>query len=325
MFEVAMINDCAYVGETLLKYLPSDIKRRHIKRTRGLWSKTFGLACNIMRAKADVYHVHYLLQDCYIASILRKKPLIGHAHGSDLRQQLKSRKWGWIVRHNLKHCDKILVAQPTILEAAKKFNETAEYFPIPFDPEVFFPKRFIKDRIEKHVLLASAHDFHVKGTDKLLRALAAIQEPISIISIKSGRDFEKARRLTKEFGLKVNFIDKVPHEKMNKLYWQSDLVLGSLGVGQLDTVAIEAMACGRPVVHSVSKKFFPECPLEELKTIEKAKEIIHKLLINEKERNERVKKQLSYVNSVHAAPLLAKRLLEVYNEALLKRKKIDKI
>lgn len=83
-----MINDCAYVGETLLKYLPSDIKWKHVKRSRGLWSKTFGLAYKIMRVKADVYHAHYLLQDCYIAAKLGKKPLIGHAHGSDLRSSL---------------------------------------------------------------------------------------------------------------------------------------------------------------------------------------------------------------------------------------------
>ena len=36
VFEVAMINDCAYVGETLLKYLPSDVKGLHVKRSRVL-------------------------------------------------------------------------------------------------------------------------------------------------------------------------------------------------------------------------------------------------------------------------------------------------
>ena len=138
--KVVMINDCAFVGETLLKYLPGDIERQHIKRSRGFWSKTFGLACKVLRAVGDVYHVHYLLQDCYIALRLGKKPLIGHAHGSDLREVIKSRKWGWIVRHNLRHCDKILVAQPTILDIAKEYNSTAEYFPIPYDPELFYPK-----------------------------------------------------------------------------------------------------------------------------------------------------------------------------------------
>ena len=115
MASVAMINDCAYVGETLIKYFPENIEIRHIKRTRSLWSKTLGIAYRIMRTNADVYHVHYLLQDCYIAGKLGKRPLIGHAHGSDLRASLNHPLWGRIVKYNLRRCDKILVSTPDIL------------------------------------------------------------------------------------------------------------------------------------------------------------------------------------------------------------------
>ena len=160
--KVVMINDCAYVGETLLKYFPADIEKQHIKRTRGLWNKTFGIAYKILRAKGDIYHVHYLLQDCYIASHVGKKPLVGHAHGSDLRETLRSRRWGGIVKNNLRSCNKILVAQPTVLSTAKEYNETAEYFPIPYDPEIFYSKPLPEKRPEYHVFLASVHDFKRK-------------------------------------------------------------------------------------------------------------------------------------------------------------------
>ena len=83
-----MINDCAFVAETLLKHLPPTIEKQHIKRTRSTWSKTLGIAYDIWRAKGDIFHAHYLLQDCYIAARLGKKPLIGHAHGSDLRSKI---------------------------------------------------------------------------------------------------------------------------------------------------------------------------------------------------------------------------------------------
>lgn len=313
--KVSMINDCAFVGETLLKYLPEDVEKQHIKRTRGLWSKTFGIAYNILRAKADVYHVHYLLQDCYIAARLGKKPLIGHAMGSDLRQQLKSRKWGWIVRSNLRNCDKILVCQPTILEAAREYNETAEYFPIPFDPKIFYPKPLHKEHNEKHVLLASAHDFAIKGTDKLLKALTSMSKmPPTVKTISFGRDLERARRLADDLDIRIEFIQRVPHDKMNELYWESDLVLGSFSVGQLDTVAIEAMACGRPLVHSVSKEFFPDCPLEQLGTVKDAANLISMLLTEEDNVEKRVRAQLDYVNNKHSAPLLSEKLMKIYTE-----------
>jgi glycosyltransferase involved in cell wall biosynthesis len=312
--KLVMINDCAFVGDTLLKYMPPDIEKQHIKRTRSLWSKTFGLAYKILRAEGDIYHVNYLLQDCYIASRLGKKPLIGHAHGSDLREMLRSKKWAWIVKHNLKSCNKILVAQPSILEAAKKFNETAEYFPIPFDPEIFFPKPLPDERKKAHLFLASASDFKIKGTDKFLNALSPLSDQIIIKSLSSGRDLEKAQQLAKDLNLNIEFISKVPHQKMNELYWESDLVLGSFGIGQLDTVAIEAMACGRPVVHSISKNFFSTCPMEELKTTDDATKIISKLLTDRKERDARVANQLAYVNSTHSAEFLSKKLLKIYSK-----------
>ena len=318
--KVVMINDCAFVGETLLRYLPADVEKQHIKRSRGWWSKTFGIAYKIARAKADVYHAHYLLQDCYIAARLGKKPLVGHAHGSDLRRQLRSRKWGWIVRSNLKNCGKILVAQPTILAAAREYNETAEYFPIPFDPKTFFPKPLNAGRKKKHVLLASAHDFAVKGTDKFLKAVASVSKtPITVKSIGSGKDLELAKQLAKELGIKIEFIPRVQHEKMNELYWDSDLVLGSFGVGQLDTVAIEAMACGRPVVHSVYKEFFPGCPLEQIESVEDSANLISVLLTEEDKVQKRVATQLDYVNTRHSAPLLSEKLIKIYTDLTANR------
>jgi glycosyltransferase involved in cell wall biosynthesis len=312
--KLVMINDCAFVGETLLKYMPPELEKQHIKRSRSFWSKTFGLAFKILRAKGDIYHVHYLLQDCYIATRLGKKPLIGHAHGSDLREEIKKRRWGWIIKHNLRKCNKIIVAQPTILDTALEFNETAEYFPIPFDPEIFCPTPLPQEREEKQVFIASAHNFKVKGTDKFLKTLASLSEPVKIKSLISGKNFSEAQQLAKKLGLKVDFIAKVPHDKMSELYWESDLVLGSFTIGQLDTVAIEAMACGRPVVHSVSRKFFKNCPLEELENVDETTEIIQRLLVDKKEREQRVKSQLDYVNSTHSAPLLAERLLGIYTE-----------
>jgi len=311
--KVVMINDAAFVGETLLKYMPAEMEKQHIKRSRGLWDKTFGIAFKILKVKGDVYHAHYLLQDCYIASKLGKKPLIGHAHGSDLRDEIKKRKWGWIIKNNLRKCDKIVVAQPTILDKALEFNDTAEYFPIPFDPKIFFPKPLPSEPKEKQVFIASTHNFRIKGTDKFLKALASLSEPVKIKSLAGGKDFAEAQKLAEELGLQVEFTHRVPHEKMSELYWESDLVLGSFSIGQLDTVAIEAMACGRPVVHSVSRKFFDKCPLEELESVDETAEIIQRLLGDNKEQEQRIKSQLDYVNSTHSAPLLAERLLKIYN------------
>ena len=54
--KVVMINDCAFVGETLIKYMPSYIDVVHFKRSRKFFDKTFKIAWNILRTKGDIYH-----------------------------------------------------------------------------------------------------------------------------------------------------------------------------------------------------------------------------------------------------------------------------
>jgi len=312
--KIVMVNDCAHVGETLIKYLPEEFKVLHLTRSRNFFDKTFRIAWRILRSEGDIYHVHYLLQDCYLTLKFGKRPVIGHAHGSDLRDALQSRKWGRIVKYNLRNCDKILLAQPTILETAKEYNETAEYFPIPYDPKLFYPKPIPKERKIKRIFLASKHDFKIKGTDKFLYTLAKVNMPFELKTINYGKDAQKAQMLAKKLGLKAKFISKVHHEKMNELYWEADLVLGSFGVGQLDTVAIEAMACGRPVVHGIKKKFFPNCPLIDIASTDyEITSKLDNLLNSKKARENQVSRQLGYIKQ-HDASLLAKKLSETYME-----------
>lgn len=312
--KVVMINDCAFVGETLVKYLPSCFHVVHLKRTRKLLDKTVRIAWKILRVKGDIYHCHYLLQDCWLALRLGKRPIVGHAHGSDLREVILSRKWGWMVKRNLESCDKILVAQPTILDVAKEFNDTADYFPIPYDPKLFYNAPFITGREVKRVFMASPQDFQVKGSDKLLRALSLVKTPFEVVAIRYGKDVKRTEKLTEDSGLDVKFIDKVPHDDMNQLYWNSDVVLGSCGVGQLDTVAIEAMASGRPVVHHVLEGFYPSCPLEEFTSPEEVSQTITTLLTDEKEVEKRVALQQRYVKTTHAPSILAEKLAQIYEE-----------
>jgi glycosyltransferase involved in cell wall biosynthesis len=130
--------------------------------------------------------------------------------------------------------------------------------------------------------------------------------------IDYGKDAEKAKVLARKLGLNVEVIQKVPHENMNRLYWDADLVLGSFGVGQLDTVALEAMACGRPVIHHIVKKYFPTCPLQELHCEKDVAELIDTLLADAVEAGKLRDVQLAYVSKNHNAVHLAKRLLQIY-------------
>ena len=310
MFKVAMINDCAYVGETLLKYLPADIRGVHVKRSRGFWSKTFGIAYKIMRVKADVYHVHYLLQDCFIAAYLGKKPLIGHAHGSDLRSSLNHPVWGRFVRYNLAKCDRVIVSTPDILGIAKKFRDDAVYLPNPVDMTLFYPKPLMSHGGRKRVLIASDSNWSVKGTDIAIRALSRIKDDVDVSIIAYGIDFERTLSLAYSLGLHLNVLPKVPHEKLNQYYWSADVVIDRFKLGSLGMVSLEAIACGRPVITYVSSEYseYRSFPLKDVDTSEEIVSAISGASF------ELWQKEYNYLEKNHKSEAIVKRLVDVYNE-----------
>ncbi|MEM2742276.1 MAG: glycosyltransferase [Nitrososphaeria archaeon] len=308
--KVVMVNDCAFVGETLLKYMPDNVEKLHVRRTRGFWSKTFGLAYNILRAKGDVYHVHYLLQDCYMAARFGKKPLVGHAHGSDLRAALRHPIWGRIVKHNLMNCDKVLVSTPDILAIAKKFREDAEYLPNPVDMKVFYPKSIVEHNDKKRVLIASDCNWVVKGTDIAIRALSKIKNEVEVSIIKHGADFEKTLVLARSLGLRLNILPKVPHEKMREYYWNADVVIDRFKLGSLGMVSLEAIACGRPAITYVSSEYheYADFPLKDIAREEEIVDMI---------RNADLKlwrMEYLYLERNHKANLIVEKLLKTYSD-----------
>jgi len=267
---VVMVNDCAFVGETLIKYLPAEFSVLHLKRSRRFFDKTFGIGWRIFRAKGDLYHVHYLLQDCYLALKFGKHPIIGHAHGSDLRRSLKHRVWGRIVRHNLKHCDGVLVSTPDIIDIAKEYRADAEYLPNPVDTSIFYPKPLKKRDEKRKVLIASDSNWSVKGTDLAVKALSRIRDEVNISIIKYGVDFDRTVALASSLDLHLNVLPKVPHNRVNEYYWSADVVIDQFKFGALGMASLEAIACGRPVVTYVSSEYpeYSDFPLKKLNTID---------------------------------------------------------
>jgi|GEM_PF-359998 len=310
--KLVMINDCASVGETLLKYMPATIERQHIRRTRGLWSKTFGVAYRILRAKGDVYHSNYLLQDCYAAIRLGKKPLVGWALGSDLRTSLKHPLWGRVVRHNLKECDRVFVSTPDILGIARRFRNDAEYLGPAVDTELFFPKPPIQHKGKKKVLIASNSNWKVKGTHIAIRALSELGDEVDISIVRFGSDFEKTLSLASSLGLTVNVLPMASHEQIREYYWNSDVVVDQFTSGCAGMVSLEAIACGRPAVTYVTSEYkeYSDFPLKDLKSSEQIAEAItradHDLWRNE----------YRYLEKIHMPESVLKRVLIIYDSLI---------
>jgi glycosyltransferase involved in cell wall biosynthesis len=310
--KLVMINDCANVGETLLKYMPRTIERQHIRRTRGLWSKTFGVAYEILRAKGDIYHSNYLLQDCYVAIRLGKKPIVGYALGSDLRTSLKHVLWGRVVRHNAKNCDKILVSTPDILAVAKQFRDDAEYLPPAVDTELFYPKPTIQHQGKKRVLIASNSNWDVKGTDIAIRALSKLKDDVEISIIQHGPDFEKTLSLASSLGLALNVLPKASHQQIREYYWNSDVVMDQFKFGCAGMISLESIACGRPALVYVTSEYqeYDDFPVKDLRSEEQIVEAITQA------DQGLWKNEYKYLEKNHRPVTVLERLLAIYDSLI---------
>ena len=308
--KIVMVNDCAHVGETLIKYLPEEFKVLHLKRSRSFFDKTFRIAWKILRSNGDVYHVHYLLQDCYLTLKFGKRPVIGHAHGTDLRSSLKHKIWGRIVRYNLERCKKILVSTPDLLSVTREYREDAEYIPNPVDTSVYYPKPHSSRGEKLKVLVAARCDWKAKGTDKVIRALSRIKNEFEVYIIQYGKDFNKTLKLASSLGLRLNVLPKVPHNRINEYYWSADIVIGSIGAGVLGMVALEAIACGRPVITYISSKYpeYKDFPLKDVNSIEKIVKAIKDVDVK------LWRKQYAYLEKNHKPDAIINKLLQIYTE-----------
>lgn len=136
---VVIVNDCAHVMQDIIPCL-LDFNIIFIQRSRRLWSKTFGVLGQILHSNGDIFHVSYALQDAYFVEKFKHLDVL-HVHGSDVRWTIHSRKYGWIVKHNLKHAEKILYATPDLEPLVTKFRSDATYLPTPVKTNVFPPKK----------------------------------------------------------------------------------------------------------------------------------------------------------------------------------------
>jgi glycosyltransferase involved in cell wall biosynthesis len=261
--------------------------------------------------------VHYLLQDCYLALKFGKRPLIGHAHGSDLRSVLHHPIWSRIVRHNLKECDKVIVSTPDILDIARKYRNDVEYLPNPVDTELFYPKPPLKNDKKKRVLIASDFNWNVKGTDMAIKALAEIKEEVNVSVIAHGVDLHKTLAFASSLGLKLTILPRVIHKRLNKYYWNADVVIDRFKMGSLGVVSLEAIACGRPLIAHVSSNFseYEDFPLKDVNTVDAIVETV-------KDASQDLwSVEYKYLTKHHDTSKLVQRLIDIYSCTLKKRSK----
>lgn len=270
----------------------------------------------------------------------KKKPLVTTIHhpiSLDLSYQLQStndiflkllmRRWhSFLVMQKFvaKRLKKIVVPSNSSMEDIKEEfhvdKNKMERVMNGIDLNVFYPDSKIQKIPFRLVTVASA-DVPLKGLDYLLNALSDLAEVYSDISLSIIGEQKKGghtERLIKKLNLekRVNFFSNLTQEDLRKTYCEAELaIIPSLYEG-FGFAAIEAMACGVPLISS-SGGALPEVikdtgiiiPPKNVKEIYNS---VDYLLSSPHIAKELAEKGLQRANSKFSWAAIAKKLEKVY-------------
>ncbi|MDC2964998.1 glycosyltransferase family 4 protein [Gammaproteobacteria bacterium] len=270
----------------------------------------------------------------------KKKPLITTIHhpiSKDLKYQLQStddfflkllmRRWhSFLVMQKFvaKRLKKIVVPSNSSLEDIKNEfqvdEKKMERVMNGIDLKLFYPDSKIKKIPFRLVTVASA-DVPLKGLDYLLEALSnliKVYPDVSLSIIGELRKGGHTERLIKKLNLekRVNFFSNLTQADLRKTYCEAELaIIPSLYEG-FGFAAIEAMACGIPIISS-SGGALPEVikdtgiiiPPKNVKEIYNA---VNFLFSSPHSAKEFAEKGLQRANKKFSWAAIAKKLEKVY-------------
>lgn len=212
--------------------------------------------------KPDIIHAGHI----WILPAIASKyniPLIITTHGTDLIGYEKDIIFRKYANEAFNKAYKIITISNKNNELIKKIFDQDKCILIPngYDADIFYQTKINKDDFLKQFNIENKYDkivsfvgkfTYIKGIDILLKA-ATLYENNNILTILAGDGelFDDMKKLAKKLNLKnIFFIKNQPQDILNKLYNIADVSIISSRSEAFGLVAIEAMACGTPVIGS---------------------------------------------------------------------------
>jgi len=225
------------------------------------------LPLEIMREKFDLLHAHlptpWSADVSGLAAALKGKPLV-LTYYNDIVGEGRSRHIarlynGTCLKLLLRRASKIIIIQPDYLDSSphlRGFRDKIETIPVGVDLSRFRPTHEATDG-KTLFFLSSLDRYHrYKGLDDLLEALVLVKEDYPEVKLLVGGGGELLnhyRGTTRDLCLEdnVEFLGFIPEDMLANCYNRSDVfVLPSNSRSQegFGMVALEAMACAKPVI-----------------------------------------------------------------------------
>ncbi len=215
--------------------------------------------------KPDLIHAQHLWITPYAAA-QTGIPYIVTAHGTDLKGFVKDERYHPYAIEGAKKAKKIITISKQVHAEVKDLygvpEEKCALIMNGYDENLFMIKPDINTKevlssfnIEgtaKHIVSFAGKLTHFKGIDVLLKAAKQYEREIGdVMTLIAGNGelYDELTRLSRELGLeKVHFLGHVNQKQLVDLYNIADVSTVPSRTEPFGLVAIEALACGTPVV-----------------------------------------------------------------------------
>lgn len=288
----------------------------------------------IKNFKPDIIHSGHI----WVLSAIACKyniPVVVTSHGTDIIGMQNGTRFNKDVEFIAQKAKKIISVSQDNYNLIKSFFPNINPIIISegYDPKIFNIQNFDKtDLLEKYgikysnqkIVLYAGRLSYLKGVDILLNAAKLYESKENIITIIAGNGAlrKELKILSKKLELKnVYFIGHKSHRTLKKLYNIADVFAMPSRQEAFGLVAVEALACGLPVVCSEigGMKDFINKNVGKLIKSEDEKKLANALLYVIHNKHKYNKEDLSmYAKDNFAQEKTINKLMQLYNEVINK-------
>ena len=261
-------------------------------------------------------------------------PTIITSHGTDI---IGHNMWSRFHKYSneaIEKCSKVITISDSnkedVLTAFPHAKDKVIQLRNGYDQNIFIKKEYNKkevlkelgiDKEYKKIVLFSGRLVKIKGVDVLLKAAKRYEDGNTLTLIAGGGILlEKLKEQARELELNdVVFLGNQKQEKLNILYNIADVLAIPSRIEGFGLVAVEALACGTPVI-ATNQGGLPEIINEKVGTIIEVEDYvalekeISKILNKEKKFNE--EELVNYAKNNYSQNLLINKVIETYESCL---------
>lgn len=239
------------------------------KRTNGAFEKlrylktVSALKQCIKEFKPDIVHAHYASSYALLGSLAGFSPFVVSMWGSDVYSFPRvSPLHRYILKRNFKKADVLLSTSHCMAREASLYTDKEMTItPFGIDADKFVPMPSSKPNDE--LVVATVKNLaYFYGIDTLIEAFGIVcrrmpESNLKLLIAGGGTEKPQLEARCKELGIagKVTFLGKIPNETIPELLSNVDVFVALSRKESFGVAALEAMACGKPVVVSDADGF----------------------------------------------------------------------